>query len=168
MESKDYEEGVTIIPDYEIINTIAAGDDYTLNIPEIGNAEDWQIDILCLCWNADGSPSVEDPDGTAKLDDLKAPLEDGTEKTEPWVLKLVSADFTIGEVTPAEPEPEPEPKDEPKDEPKEDPKKEDPKKEDSKPTGGDNTSNPKTGAAALALGTIALAGAAVVVSKKKD
>lgn len=168
MASKDYEEGVTIIPDYEIINTIAAGDDYTLNIPEIGNAEDWQIDILCLCWNTDGSPSVEDPDGTAKLDDLKAPLEDGTEKTEPWVLKLVSADFTVGEVTPVEPEPEP--KDEPKEDPKkEDPKKEDePKKEDSKPTGGDNTSNPKTGAAALALGTIALAGAAVVVSKKKD
>lgn len=47
---------------------------------------------------------------------------------------------------------------------KEDPKKEEPKKEEPKNT----TENPKTAATALGLGAIALAGAALVVSKKKD
>lgn len=47
---------------------------------------------------------------------------------------------------------------------KEEPKKEEPKKEEPKNT----TENPKTAATALGLGAIALAGAALVVSKKKD
>ena len=164
--SKDYEEGVTIVPDYEIINTIAAGDDYTLSIPEIGTADDWSIQFICLAWSADGTITVEDPDGAAKLEDLTAPLEDGSAKEEPYVLKLVSADFTVGEVTPVEPSDEP--TDGGDDGEGDDNKGDGDKKDDGKGNGNGNTTNPKTGAAALALGTLALAGAAVVVSKKKD
>ena len=180
-ESKDYtkDPDAFVIPDYEMID-VAAGEDVTVNIPEIGTADDWEIKFLCYAWSADNSITMEDPDGTAKLDEIKAPLEDGTEKEEPYVFKLVSVDFTKGEVAPVEEEPEEEPGEEPEEEPEEGEEGEEEPGEEggtegdgdnktpNKGTGGSNTSNPKTAAAALGLGAIALAGAAVVVSKKKD
>ena len=51
---------------------------------------------------------------------------------------------------------------------KEEPKKEDPKEDPKEETPKNTTENPKTAATALGLGAIALAGAALVVSKKKD